>query len=286
MAKKPKKESGSGRMNIVVTPKAWKELLDPLKIENLYDPTLITFEDNNEIKIHTFDDGKSTMFIFEGKIDGIRVVSGGEMVVNPKEMLTRVLAKFGSHKQFIIEEQTDGAYRFYDEFGAELVWTPDSKSECRIINYPLLPKETDDGHLELFGGKMTTELRAEAKAKVFQMAGEDAAAANAEYIELNINHDQSYSESGHLVAGTIRSKTPLDIDIIDGDPVAPVVPSSFSKFVSILTGDVVLHAKAGAPAIILEGREPDKKYSILLSTTVPTEAPEPEPEEEEPEEEE
>jgi len=272
--KKAKTEStGSERFHIIVTPKAFKELLTPLKIEKQYDPTLVTFEKDDSVHINTHDVGKQTMVFIDGKYDGLRVLEPGQMVVNPTEMLKRVLPKFGSHQQFSVQEQNDGSYRFFDEWGAYIEWTPDSKGDCRVVRDDLVPALNDDGDINLFEGKVITDTKVTAKASVFQSVGGDAVSADADYIELNLTPSSPYSASGHLVAGTVRSKTPLDAEV-EGEGAIVVVPASFSKFAAILTGEVNIYAKQQSPAIVVSAREPDRSYLILIGTTEPTEVSE------------
>jgi hypothetical protein len=260
----------TGRFHVVVTPKAFKEILAPLRIENYYDPALIVFGEKDKVKINAHDAGKQTMLFIEGKYDGLRVLIPGEMVVNPTEMMKHILPKFGNHAQFSIQEQEDNSYWFFDEWGARIEWDPDAKSECRVVKDTLIPKHDTEDQMVLFGGQVTTDCKVTGKAAQFQMAGGDATAAGADYIELNFDEEESYSASGHLVAGTRRSRTPLDIELI-GSPAKAVVPKSFAKFAGLLTGDVSVYTTVGASAIVMEAHEPDRSYLILVGTTEPTE---------------
>lgn len=284
MAKKAKKEP-TGRFKVIVTPKAFKELMTPLKIENYYDPALVNFGEKDSIYINAHDAGKQTMLFVTGKYDGLRVMEPGKMVVNPTEMLKRVLPKFGNHNQFNIEQMEDGSYKFSDEWGAYLDWTPDAESECKTVKENLAPKLNEDGFMSLFDGQIVTDSKTTGKASQFQLAGNDASATGADYIELNFNASKPHSASGHLIAGKLRSGTPLDVEV-EGAEVVAVVPASFSKFAALLTGEVSIYASADSPAIVIEANEPDRSYTILVGTTEPTEASSEEPEEaEEPEEE-
>lgn len=279
MAKKPKQKA-TGRFHIIVTPKAFKELMTPLKIENYYDPALVVFDEKDTVHINAHDAGKQTMLFIDGKFDGLRVLEPGKMVVNPKEMVTRVLPKFGSHQQFSIQEQEDGSYRFFDEWGAYIEWTPDAESECKVVKEKMIPRPDDEGFMDLFDGQITTNCRVTGKATQFQMVGSDADAAGADYIELNLTEDKPYSASGHLIAGTVRSKTPLDVKV-EGEEAIAVVPASFSKFAALLSGEVNLYASNDSPAVLLEARETDRSYKILVGTTEPTETSSEEEEKEE-----
>ena len=279
MAKKAKKEP-TGRFKVIITPKAFKELMTPLKIENYYDPALVTLEEKDNVYINAHDAGKQTMIFIKGKYDGLRILELGKMVVNPTEMLKRVIPKFGSHNQFTIEQQEDGSYRFSDEWGAYLDWTPDAESECKVVKENLAPKLTDEGFMDLFGGQVITDSKATGKATQFQLAGSDATATGADYIELNFNANSPYSASGHLVPGKYRSKTPLDVEVEGAETVA-VVPSSFSKFAALLTGEVSIYSSEDSPAIVIEASEPDRSYVILVGTTEPTESSSEDSEEEE-----
>jgi len=270
MAKKAKKEP-TGRFKVIVTPKAFKELMTPLKIEKYYDPALVNFEEKDNVYVNAHDAGKATMIFIRGKYDGLRVMEPGKMVVNPTEMLKRILPKFGSHQQFTIEQQEDDTYRFYDEWGAFIEWTPDAESGCRVVKENLVPKLDKFGFMDLFDGQIITDSKATGKASQFQLAGSDATAAGADYIELNFNTERPFSKSGHLIPGKYRSETPLDIEV-SGEEIVAVVPSSFSSFAALLTGEVSIYSSKDSPAVVIEASEPDRSYIILVGTTEPTEA--------------
>lgn len=279
MVKKSKKEP-TGRFKVVIQPKAFKELMTPLKIEKYYDPALVNFLEKDGVYINAHDAGKATMIFIDGKYDGLRVLEPGKMVVNPEEMMKRVIPKFGSHKQFNIEQLEDGSYRFSDEWGAYLDWTPDAEDECRMVKPHLVPKLNEDGFMNLFDGEIITDSKATGKASQFQLAGSDATATGADYIELNFNAKNPYSASGHLIPGKYRSKTPLDIEIEGAETVA-IVPASFSKFAALLTGEVNVYSSEDSPAVVMEAKEPDRSYIILVGTTEPTESSSEESNEEE-----
>lgn len=215
------KENIKADVLVKTTEKAIAGVLNILSIGDMYDACILNIEDGN-VSVNTFDQGKLSYLMYDGKFEGDIIEKGG-IPIEAKPLLGVLSPKYTNEKSLVLE-YVNKTLKISNGNGKENELYPPDVDDCRVLATEKTPIFDDDGWL-LYAKKGSDKktitekgkpVRERCKSRITISLDEiknallDMESTNSSYISFHFANKGSYSQSGHWGGKkSDKGKTPL-----------------------------------------------------------------------------